>query len=375
MTPEDIEKNAFGRLIKHLSRKKWHIAVSLTKNCPLACRHCIVSAQKGSYDRSKETEALAEWMMGGIASLSSRISAITFTGGESPLADIAFSSIGKIASQKQIPCGLITSGYFAKSTEAATEFLKNHPFLSSLTVSFDEYHEEFLPIKFPINALHAAKALGLQVSARHSGKFGGAYYTKIKNLLIADFGDILENQDLVFGGRAEELVGAAEEASVLSQCPSDGPHVSADGHILPCCSTIISSETNAALSIGNIGSTTFEKMLDEMDSAPLLQIIRVWGWDHVIDNLPQLLKIHPNVNRCGGCTQCAKITHDSASALLAQRWAENSAGGRESYSLAMQYLSTARSTPENKIHDAINSLSLNDSQLRGECLTGGSRGQ
>lgn len=346
MTPEEVEIRALGRLVQHLSRKKWHIAVSLTKNCPLACRHCIVKANKGTYDRSAQTAEISEWLAAGLTRYQEKISDITFTGGESPLADIAFKKVGMAAESVGIPCGLITSAYFAKSEHAATEFFKSHSFIKSLTTSFDEYHEEFLPISFPINALRAAKKLGLRVSARHSGELNGPYYNKLKRLLEADFGDILENQDLVFGGRAEDLPQGSDPTTALSQCPSDGPHIGADGNILPCCSTIISRDTNDALSLGNVRETSFGEMLDSLDAQPLLQIIRTWGWDHVIDNLPYLRKAHAGVEKCGGCTQCAVITHHPQSAALVKTWSENSPHAQQSTALAIAYITKIRSTPK-----------------------------
>lgn len=349
MTPKELEERALGRLLKHLHRRKWHVALSLTKNCPLACRHCIVSATRGSYDRSPETVAMTEWVLNGLISSAERLSALTFTGGESPLADVAFQTLGEAARSRGVPCGLITSGYFAKSLEAANEFFRRYVFISSLTVSFDEFHEEFLPTSFGLNALRAAKANGVTVSARHSGEFNGAYYRKLQSLLFPEFGDILENQALVFGGRAEALVASGAESVVLSQCPSDGPHVSANGDILPCCSTIIHHDKNECLSLGNIDSVSFSAMLDRMDSYPLLKIIRVWGWDHVVDNVPELLEGKPLLKNLGGCGQCESITCNSSSAKLVNAWMQGSIGAQHSFISAEKFIEELRSVDTHSV--------------------------
>lgn len=293
-----------------LRQKKYHIALSLTNNCPLKCDHCIVSAQFGSFDRSQKVKNLENWVCSGLEIYHDRVSFITFTGGECTLADDAFSNVGAVASKFGINCGLVTSGYFGKTETAARKMLGKYPFIKDITVSFDEFHEKYLPLRFPLNCLRGALDLGLKISARYSG-CSDVYIEKLKSIISPEFGDIIEIQPLVSSGRAEGLnVENKRPELALSNCLSDGPHISANGFILPCCSNIVSRDTNKVLGIGHITSISFGDMIKHLDEMPIMAILKAFGWDHIVDNVPAIKNKIPDISSCSGCDQCQKITHN-----------------------------------------------------------------
>lgn len=340
----DLEEILLNKLEKSWKRKKWHIAVSLTNHCPLQCRHCIVDALHASYDRSIKTLELSEWLENGLEENKDIISFLSFTGGESSLADLAFDRVGRKAKLLNIPCGLITSGYFAKSVDDASKFFHKYDFIKKITISMDEYHAEFLPISFCLNALHAAKKLNIYISIRYTGSVDSEFYKNLINTVTPLFGDIIEKQKIVRSGRAIDFDEIAEfdESNILSQCLSDGPHINYNGDILPCCSNIISNKDNKLLSFGNIINTSLNQALSLMNHHRLLKIIRVYGWDHIVDNI-KIIENDKKIKGCGACQQCELINNDKIYSAVVDYWVNKTNNGEKSFLKANSHLMESNS--------------------------------
>ena len=133
---------------------------NIYSGCNVRCRHCsneeMLSTSQVMDEKIIE-KALKEGKEAGLKQ-------ITFVGGEPFL---AYSSLQKyccLAKENGVNACAITNGYWAKSKEAALETLTALPGLTSLFLSTDFYHLEFISYSIIENALWACFELGIKVS-------------------------------------------------------------------------------------------------------------------------------------------------------------------------------------------------------------------
>lgn len=308
-----IEESVSDLIRRRYSQTKHHLALSLTNNCPLKCAHCITSALHGGRDRSPTAERLAHWMVSGMAAARDRLSMITFTGGESPLADVAFSMVGEEAARQGIKCALITSGFWSKDITAGVSFLQKHPFILYLTVSIDRHHLEWLPLEVPISAIESAKKVGIPCSIRFTGNISNNDDINLYNHIKSTSDVSVEFQSIVSAGRASDTGADVEEDYIdtaTSQCFSTGPHIESDGSINPCCSNLINAGRQNPLSNGYIWDKSLNDVLDYFEKDDLLRVLKVWGWDYVRECIGVSEVAGQNLQLMGGCRQCGKIMAD-----------------------------------------------------------------
>lgn len=304
-------------------QKKVHIAVSLTDKCPLRCDHCIVSAVYGGKVDIELSIKIANRILEEIAIPKNRIGAISFTGGEAPLARSAFKILGTGAAQAGVKCALITSGYWAPSPAKADQFLVVNNFLRQLTISIDRFHQEYLNLGTALNAVDAGVRAGLVTSIRFSRYRNDPESDELFNEIRSKTDVDIEIQHMVGGGRAggdlpDDFV--PDDDQVLSQCFSSGPHIEFNGDMLPCCSNIIHLTNDHPLRIGNILETPVGEMLDPYFSNQILKTLRVFGWDHVASEAG--IKIASGIELAchGGCRQCEAALSDEVSLASIDRW-------------------------------------------------------
>lgn len=229
------------------------LAISPTNACPLQCSHCISkSGPNADVGAPGLIPAIDEFFEVNKFSTKS----VSLTGGE-PFLDIASTQIisDKLFSLG-IECAIVTSGFWAKTRASASEALDKLTGVSALTLSHDVYHAKFVSLRFIENAFVEAKARGLRVRVRLVQSFPPTP----KELSAADrvrlfaLDEDIEFQRLLRYGRAndEMLDGAGFSSPVKTFCPSTGPHISYDGRITPCCSSIISLQHEHPLVLANV---------------------------------------------------------------------------------------------------------------------------
>lgn len=324
-----VANRSIESLIRRRGRShRYHLAISLTNNCPLKCEHCIVSALHGGIDKSGRPMELASTLITQLRDTAGRISALTFTGGESSLAPDAFAALGTAASEIGIQCGLISSGYWATTEAKAASFLEKYRFVERLTISVDEQHQKWLPLSHAVNAIRAAQDLNIAASVRLTGEKHEQAYISIKREIETHFGPIIEHQSRVAGGRASDTPEhSAYEDSFLSQCLTSGPHIDFDGRVLPCCSNIIDIGEPTILDLGNVFETPLVSILDLQEERALDRVIRVWGWDYIVDKLAISPEQKCELGAMGGCRQCAKIMKSSELQKLVEEWLDKPQAG------------------------------------------------
>jgi len=280
-----------------------YVAVSTTNACPLTCKHCISSSgPKGETARPDFDDKVLAVLVNGLFNTER----VSLTGGE-PLLDVDRTArIVQALDSTGIACNIVTSAFWAKSPKSASEILARLGGLKSLTISHDVFHAEFVPVSFVKNAFLEAKKRGISTTVRLVQSFPpnpAQVTTRRAVLQFADENEI-EIQRLLKYGRAatEDLEGAGFTTPLVTFCPSTGPHVSHDGRVTPCCSTIMGLAGEHALSLGNVHTDTPREIREKFEDSALLLALKIRGRDFLLSLLADCgQQIPDNMQICDLC--------------------------------------------------------------------------
>jgi hypothetical protein len=218
-------------------------AIHLTYTCPLTCKHCCFQCSPKVKDRLSEAD-----VHNIIDSLHGKgLRLLAFTGGEPFLFGKSlpeFVSHGKSSAET---VRIVTSAYWATSEANALRRLEplRAAGLDELSISWDDYHEEFVSFDNVKHAFWQAKKLGIApaicIVQSPKSRWTAELVRERLDGVVGE-GDIVVESPLNYTGRAEEeLVGSGvKESHFLGPCPyvMTGPTVSAKGKVLACCGVI-----------------------------------------------------------------------------------------------------------------------------------------
>lgn len=284
------------------------VALSPTNACPLKCRHCIShSGPNGANGGRLFTENLDRFF----SENPFQTSRVSLTGGE-PLLDLGQArGLLDMLSSKSIQCVVVTSAYWAKTIESAHRVLSQLDGLSGITISYDPYHAEFVKPQFIQNAYVAAKRQGVPVQIRLVRSFPPTREDKdiLSAITIFAHEDDLEIQRLTNYGRARNTLETAGNSSpVMTFCPSTGPHISHDGTVTPCCSSIISIEKEHPLQLGNVFNDEPMRVSERFRQSVLLLALKTEGRSYF---QKALLQRGINVDDMQICDLCYEVCSNS----------------------------------------------------------------
>jgi pyruvate-formate lyase-activating enzyme len=222
-----------------------HLGFSLTRACPLRCRHCIVATlSAGEAARVTVSAPQAEAYAQELAELRALgIERVSFTGGEPFLALGPLATLSAAAAASGMRCTVVTACHWAKTEKSAARLLDRFPDIHAWHLSTDVFHEEFLPADHVLTAARAVLAAGREVVVRMAvGHPPTAADQRLHQRLVDELPEDAELsvQPVVKAGRAADLdltVNPARGRNV--PCPSTGPLVRDDGSVSPCCSALI----------------------------------------------------------------------------------------------------------------------------------------
>lgn len=183
----------------------YNIAISLTYQCPIECRSCMVDCGP-SRQGELSVNQIKRYI--DMAAQVESIRVVTYTGGEPFLVlPTLREAIHYAKSVHNLWSGLITNAFWAISYTRAYGLLQDLQArgLISLCASADKFHQEYIPLDCVINAVMAARHLGLTCSIRHT-------YTCTES-----------TQDLV-----EKLVAGGLPRGEMEICSQKGPMVVAN---------------------------------------------------------------------------------------------------------------------------------------------------
>lgn len=284
-------------------------AIHVTYTCPLTCAHCCFSSSMQNHDSLPVGHILDT-----IAQLdTSVIQMVAFTGGEPFLLGKGLIDIVAAASRRAFTTRVVTSAYFGRSRAVASRRLKQlaEAGLDELSISWDDFHEEFVDFDCVRNVFWAAKDLGL-VAAVNTVQGAQPRWTagRVRSELglADDSPDVILESSLNLTGRAAEELQDAGLRSVrtLGPCPYvlTGPTLSAKNKLLACCGVI--PETDYLVLDHDFRPENLDAGIHRGLQSPLLNWIHLRGPYAVMEWISQRYGIQiPARETIGGnCEAC-----------------------------------------------------------------------
>lgn len=279
------------------------IVINLTQKCNAKCAHCCFECLPNSsnYLTDDEIEKIVFY-----AESHDDVKVVSLTGGEALLRKNKVLEIIQRLSLAGKETTLISNAFWA-TTEAVTERILSELKLAGLnylTISYDDYHAEYIPISNVKRLLTIIKkfdievALNMVVDRKHIG------VDLLKDLGESVFGVRVTMVPASPVGRANDLnhndlyFKTIEELELT--CPATGWEfvVHHDGYVYPCCSPSV-FESN--LRIGSIAEYEVEKLESQLYSNTLLYILKKEGFKWFIEKMHLDLSKQKFVSSCEVC--------------------------------------------------------------------------
>lgn len=260
------------------------IVLNVSQKCNAQCKHCCFSCSPNSKNGFNEQEL--NNILNAILS-NKEIKVVSITGGE-PLINKnrILDLIVKISdSGKEVT--LITNGFWATSTRRTKKILQElvTSGLRYLTISFDDYHAEFIPVEnikrllteianFPItvaiNMVVDKKNTGLKILSELGESVFGVQITMVPASPVGNAKQI-NIDDLYLKDFSKHNL----------DCPSSSWEIVIhhDGYVYPCCSPSV-FETD--LRVGNIRTESLEEIDQSLFSNIALYILQKEGLEWFI---------------------------------------------------------------------------------------------
>lgn len=274
------------------------IVINLTQKCNAKCVHCCFECLPNSsnYLTDDEIEKIVSY-----AESHDDVKVVSLTGGEALLRKNKVLEIIQRLSLVGKETTLISNAFWA-TTEAVTERILSELKLAGLnylTISYDDYHAEYIPISNVKRLLTIIKkfdievALNMVVDRKHIG------VDLLKDLGESVFGVRVTMVPASPVGRANDLYFKTIEELELT-CPATGWEfvVHHDGYVYPCCSPSV-FESN--LRIGSIAEYEVEKLESQLYSNILLYILKKEGFKWFIEKMHLDLSKQKFVSSCEVC--------------------------------------------------------------------------
>ncbi|MHC5227694.1 radical SAM protein [Enterococcus sp. LJL99] len=134
------------------------IVLNIDSKCNASCKHCCFSCSSKSSEHlsDEELDNLVEYILN-----NDEIEVVSLTGGEALLRKDKVLEIIKLISNVGKKVTLISNGYWAV-TPQKTEMLLQDLYdrgLRALTISYDDYHREYIPLIRIQNILNVIKKI------------------------------------------------------------------------------------------------------------------------------------------------------------------------------------------------------------------------
>lgn len=219
-----------------------NLAIHVTYTCPLACAHCCFNSSPASRERLSR-----EQILGAIEALKAgELELVAFTGGEPLLLGADLVAAVARAHARGFRTRIISSAYFGRSEEGARFRLAplREAGLDEMTISWDDFHEAFVPFGYIANVFRVARELGIQVGinmVQSSDSRWTARRAREELGLPPDAGEVAETSLNRTGRAVTDLASAGfPDRRFLGPCPYvlTGPTLSATGKLLACCGVI-----------------------------------------------------------------------------------------------------------------------------------------
>jgi hypothetical protein len=220
-------------------------------------------------------------------------------------------------------CGVVTAANWGRSPEAAAKFIRAFPHIHNWDISTDIYHLEFVPFEHVAHAHAALRARGesvqLRIAHHEPISFDEArliwqtYQMAGRNMSFQPIGPVGRGKDVAVA----RPVGRAQRDA--TPCPSTGLLIRNDGSGAPCCAPLSHEAARSPLFMGNAFHDSLADMLTRWRLQPLLQTIRLWGFELLEQWLDEAGVAPRRHYRERVCDECVSMLADPALVDLLNR--------------------------------------------------------
>ncbi|WP_158369647.1 radical SAM protein [Cellulosimicrobium cellulans] len=291
------------------------IAITIDSRCNARCAHCCFSCSPRSEDRLSDDRIRA---LVAEALDSKDVDEVGLSGGEALLRpDLVFEIIRAVSGAGKRST-LVTNGFWGQTPASARSQLERlrSAGLSSMTVSYDDFHAAFVPVRRIRNILDANKhvelpcMLNLAVTRTHTA-----------DALLAELGEsVLRTRVTKFPvlpvGAAQslhpdEIIRDYEVGDEL-RCPGFEPVFHFDGQVYPCCSPAV---FGSALRLGDVDEVDIAEAQRKIRHNRLLAVIRRFGFEPLLRACRErgIAVPEPGVALVDACDLCRRLFRDEAS--------------------------------------------------------------
>lgn len=255
------------------------IGIALTRQCTAQCRMCCFECGP---DKDEKLEKDLIFRIIDEAAEIKEIEKIGFTGGEATLrGNILLEAIER-TKQRGMKSSLTSNGSWGKEPDEAKKWLKNLKAagLDALTISIDEYHQEYVPMENIRNIIRANREIRVGLSLAVGDSLGERNAVAILRELDQDVYELpLFLYPFMPVGRGEALDKVLlQKADENWKCHNQRMlSILYDGSVYPCCSQAV---YGSFLCEGNIRKTALKDIIDQYRSFSLFSELtrHNFGW-------------------------------------------------------------------------------------------------
>lgn len=274
------------------------VGILLTENCNASCRMCCDS--RGIVSGKTVSEQELDLILERIKAVDS-ISTIGITGGEPLLYPELVEHILNYDFGRYMSFTIKTNGFWGRNINKCESFIsRNHRKLADISMSYDSFHREFIPVRCLQNIIMTATKYGVHTEVvgcflKNGMKPGDILNELEETAYYTDF----YYQPVIRTGRACEL----KEYEWITPLKTEETEIHCTGvlkpnllinanlDVYPCCSQVIE---NTILKFGNLHSQTLNEIIELIKYNKIMFMIFTKGFRPFLDMMKKNKIKFPN---------------------------------------------------------------------------------
>lgn len=301
-------------------RQAQSVGINLTAKCNATCAHCCVesSPRNAAALEDDQVDRLIEDLIA-----HPDVREVGFTGGEPLLRRERFLQLVRRVTDAGLTATCVTNGFWAITPKAAAATFREleEVGLSSLTISFDDFHAPFVPVKRIRNALDAAARSSVPTILNMAVSRSQDSMDLLRELGESTLGVRVTRFPVqqCGTGRAipvEDLFRKPLEELPL-HCPGFEVIYHHDQKVYPCCSPPI---FDTDMTLGKVGETDHEGFTRRLERNALLAVVQRHGLGWFVERIravapeSEVARMESAVSACDVCA-AVMSDHESLGAL------------------------------------------------------------
>jgi len=248
-----------------------------TNQCNFSCSHCITDSSP--WNNEKIPFRLAKRCIKDAKKLG--ISQVSFSGGEPFIFYDEICRLVKLANSLNMNTSITTNGFWANSRKEALGKMKELVTygLTDISVSFDQFHAQYVPLNNCINIIKAAVKVGIRPRV---------ILTRLKKVQMPAifkskrYRGVLQYriQNIIPHGRAEEFPLSNLRGYRKKENPCLAaltPLIKYDGTVTMCCGPSFWAKRSSLLVLGNLRKRSLVSILNKAEKNPIIAMLIVMG--------------------------------------------------------------------------------------------------